>query len=202
LKRIIIHITGFIALLLGFAACTQKELFSHSPEGDIPVNVIIRWDSVPSNMLTLPRDMTVHWYPESGPLISSDMSVYGGLDWLHADIYDVMCMDFNGPTTLAFRSNGTREDFEVYNVRMTGTYNTNVPQLPGGETTVAEANPYQFYIDSRSQMIDTKNILNNDTLTVHFYPKNAMREFTFMIKDVVEAENKIRNSGAKKGKTR
>ena len=150
-------------------------------------------------MLALPRDMTVHWYPASSRIIASDMGVYGGQEWLQADSFDVMCMDFNGPTTLAFRSDGTRKDFEVYNIRMTGTYNTYVPQLPGGETTVAEAYPYQFYIDSRSQAIETKNLPPDETLTVHFYPKNALREFTFLVYDVLGAKNITGNSGAISG---
>ncbi|MDR0231178.1 MAG: fimbrillin family protein [Dysgonamonadaceae bacterium] len=199
MKRIITYITGLIALLMGFVACEQKELFLHSPKGNIPVNVEIHWDSVPSDMLVLPKDMTVHWYPASSHFIASDMGVFGGKEWLNADIYDVMCLDFNRPVTLAFRSNGTREDFEVYNIRMTGTYNVYVPQLPGGETTVAEAYPYQFYIDSRSQTINTKNVPVGDTLTVHFYPKNVLKEFTFMVYDVIGGKNMIKNSGAISG---
>jgi hypothetical protein len=199
LKRSTAHITGIVFLLLSFAACEQKDLFLPSPNGNIPVNVVIHWDSVPSNMLTLPRNMTVHWYPSLSRMISSDVGVYGGQVWLHADIFDVMCMDFHGPVTLAFRSNGTRQDFEVYNIRMTGLYNIFVPPLPGGEVTVAEAFPYQFYIDSRSQMIDTRDIPDDDTLTVNFYPKNVLREFTFMVYDVTGAQNIIRSSGAISG---
>ncbi len=170
------------------------------PEGDIGVNVEIHWDSVPAGMLTLPMDMTVHWYSERSSMLSSDMSVYGGTEWLNADIYDVMCMDFNGPTTLSFRSDGTRGDFEVYNAPMRGTYNALVPQLPGGEETVAEAYPYQFYIDSRSQTIDLRNLFPPDSaVTVHFYPKNVLREFTFLIYDVTGAQYVSNNTGAISG---
>jgi hypothetical protein len=153
---------------LGFISCQHKELFLCPEEGDIPIHVIIHWDSVPSSQPVLPGNMTVHWYPVSSSLISKDMGVYGGRTWLYANVYDAMCMDFNGNSNIAFRSNGTRPDFEAYNVRMTGSYNINVPQLPGGEVTVAEANPPRFYIDSRSQNIDTRNLPLNDTLTVNF----------------------------------
>ena len=201
LKRIFTHSIGWITLLLSLFSCEQRELFLHTMtlSGNIPVNVVIQWDSVPMNELTLPKDMTVHWYPASSSIISSDLSVYGGMERLPADTFNVMCMDFNGTNTLAFRSNGTREDFEVYNTRMTGSYNLYVPQLPGGETTVAEAYPYQFYIDSSSQTIDTKNMLAGDTLTVYFHPKNVLREFTFLIHGVVGAKYMIRNSGAISG---
>ncbi len=201
MKRFIIHIAGLAALLLSFADCREKDLFLDPPQGNIEINVEIHWDSVPANMLTLPMDMTVHWYPEwGGSIIASDYSVYGGQEWLDASIYDVMCMDFNGPTTLSFRSDGTREDFEVYNARMTGTYNSLVPQLPGGEITVAEAYPYQFYIDSRSQTIDTKKTIPKDSVhTVHFYPKNVLREFTFMVYDVTGAQYISNNTGAISG---
>ena len=188
-----------LAVFSSFISCQQKELFFCSPIGNIPVNEIIHWDSVPSSRLMLPHNMTVHWYPLDGSLISSDMGVYGGSEWLTQNKYDVMCMDFNGNSNLAFRSNGTRMDFEVYNIRMTGTYNTNVPQLPGGEVTVAEAYPYHFYIDSRSQNINVENLLYGDTLTVHFYPKDVLREFTFLIYDVIGAKNMTRNGGAMSG---
>jgi len=199
LKRLITYIIGIIVLLPGFIACEQKELFLPLPKGNIPVNVVIHWDSVPSNTLVLPGDMTVHWYPSSGRMVASDMSVYGGRDWIYADIYNVMCMDFNGPATFGFRSSGAREDFEVYSIRMTGSYNLHVPPLPGGEVTVAEANPYHFYIDSRSQVIDLTNIPVSDTLTVNFYPKNVLKEFTFLVYDVVGAQNMTGNSGAISG---
>ncbi len=195
MKRLIKY-TGIITLLQCFVACQHKELYQDEPQGDVPVDVIIHWDSVPSHTLELPRNMTVHWYPSLNGLISTDMSPRGGKEWLNADEYDVMCMDFNGPTTLSFRSNGTRQSFEVYNNLQTGTYNLLVPQLPDGETTVAEAYPYQFYIDSRSQAINTKTVLVDSTHTVHFYPKNVLREFTFMIYDVKGAENMIKNGGA------
>ena len=193
------YISFILILILGLVSCQQKELFLCSPEKDIPVNVVIHWDSVPSDKLVLPRDMTVHWYPTTGHLLASDMGVYGGIEYLSADIFDVMCMDFNGNTNIAFRSNGTRPDFEAYNIRTSGTYNTLVPQLPGGEETVAEAVPYRFYIDSRSQDIDTENLPYGDTLTVHFYPKDVLREFTFMIYDVTGARYTVQNSGAISG---
>jgi hypothetical protein len=193
------YISFILTIILGLVSCQQKELFLCSPEGDIPVNVVIHWDSVPSDQLVLPRDMTVHWYPTTGRLLASDMRVNGGTEYLSADIFDVMCMDFNGNTNIAFRSNGTRPDFEAYNVRTSGTYNSLVPQLPGGEETVAEAYPYRFYIDSRSQDIDTENLPYGDTLTVHFYPKDVLREFTFMIYDVTGARYTAQNSGAISG---
>ena len=194
------HILFSLTIIWGLVSCQQKDLFLCSSEGDIPVNVVIHWDSVPSDKLMLPRNMTVHWYPAVGHLLASDMGVYGGHEYLNANIFDVMCMDFNGNSNLSFRSNGTRQDFEAYNIRASGTYNSFVPPLPGGETTVAEAYPYQFYIDSRSQAIDTKTLLNNDsTITVHFYPKDVLREFTFLVYDVVGAKNMANNSGAISG---
>ena len=199
MKRFTAYIISGIALMGCFTACEHKELFLHSTRGNVPIQVVIHWDSVPDNKLSLPRDMTVHWYPETGSLIASDMGVYGGHEWLNENIYDVMCMDFNGNSNLAFRSNGTRPDFEAYNIRTSGTYNVLVPQLPGGEVTVAEAVPYHFYIDSRSQDIDTRNIPAGDTLTVHFYPKDVLREFTFLIYDVTGAKNIASSSGAISG---
>ena len=195
------YILFTLAILCGFISCEHKELFLCAPErsGNSNVNVVIHWDSVPENQLKLPRNMTVHWYPVSGSLISSDMGVYGGTETLNKTIYNVMCMDFYGNANLAFRSDGTRKDFEVYNVRMNSSYNINVPQLPGGETTVAEASPNYFYIDGRSQNINVDSVPDDETLTVHFYPKNVLREFTFMIYDVTGAKNMAVNSGAISG---
>ncbi|NDW13173.1 DUF5119 domain-containing protein [Bacteroides sp. 214] len=199
-RRVNKHIITFILLLTGIVACQQKELHSHPfPTGDIPVNVIIHWEDISRDMITFPSNMTVHWYPQSSSLISSDMDVYGGIERLDATVYDVMCMDFNGHTNMAFRSKGTRESFEAYNMRATGIYNSLVPQLPGGETTVAETYPYQFYIDSRSQFIDLQNISADEEVTVHFYPKDVLREFTFLIYDVIGAQNMVKNGGAISG---
>ncbi|GHV23272.1 hypothetical protein FACS1894174_08910 [Bacteroidia bacterium] len=197
LKKFIYILLAIVLLL--FTACEQKDLFLCSPAGDIPVNVKIHWDNVPANQLVLPGNMTVHWYPKRGQFLSFDMSPFGGREWLNADIYNTMCLDFNGNTKLAFRSNGTCESFEVYNIRMTGLYNSNVPQLPGGEVTVAEAYPYQFYIDPQPQTVDMENVPYGDTVTVHFYPKNILKEFTFLIYDVKGAKYMVKNSGAISG---
>jgi hypothetical protein len=188
-----------MALLMSFTACEQKELFLCPPAGNIPVDVVIHWDSIPDDLLYLPQNMTVHWYSESGTLIASDLSAFGGWEWMDGNTYNVICLDFHGNSTLAFRSNGTLEDFEVYNTRMAGLYNTNVPQLPGGEVTVAEATPDRFYIDSRPQTIDTRNVPPGDTLILNFYPKNVLREFTFLVYDVVGAKYMSENSGAMSG---
>ena len=196
MKRFI-YIVFILAVFLGFISCQHKDLFLHETDGkDHLVNVVIHWDSVPASQLVLPSRMTVHWYPEAASIISSEMGVYGGREWLYKANYNVMCLDFNGNTSFAFRSNGTRPDFEVYNVRMTGSYNLTVPQLPGGETTVAEANPPYFYIDSRPQELYEEDFFNDETITVHFYPKNVLREFTFLIYDVIGAKNMATNSGA------
>ncbi|GHV58547.1 hypothetical protein FACS1894182_11210 [Bacteroidia bacterium] len=197
LKRFIYLLPVVVSLLC--TACEQKELFLCPTMGDLPVNVIIHWDSVPDNQLVLPKNMTVHWYPGKGGFLSSNMGAYGGSEWLNVDIYKTMCLDFNRNTTLGFRSNGTYDDFEVYNIRTTGSYNSQVPQLPGGEVTVAEAYPYQFYIDRRPQTIETENVPVGDTVTVHFYPKNALREFTFLIYDVIGGKHMIKNGGAISG---
>ena len=194
-KYIVLTLVAF----LGFISCQQKDLFLHETNGNLPVNVVIHWDSVPADQLVLPSNMIVHWYPEAGNIISSEMGPYGGREWLYGADYNVMCMDFKGNANFSFRSNGTRPDFEVYNVRMTGSYNLSVPQLPGGEVTVAEANPPYFYIDSRPQHIHVDDFLNNDMLSVHFYPKNVLREFTFLIYDVTGTQNIANNSGAISG---
>jgi hypothetical protein len=194
-------------LLLLITSCQQKELFLCPPMGDIPVNVIIHWDSVPTNIynpisadkIVMPSRMSVYWYPSRSTLLTSNMGAYGGREFLDDDIYSTLTMDFNGNSNLAFRSNGTRADLEVYNIRMNSSYNSYVPQLPGGEYTVAEAYPYQWYIYCREQTADLRNANPNDTLTVHFYPQNALREFTFMIYDVQGAERMMRNSGAISG---
>ena len=195
------YIIFTLAVFLGFISCHQKDLFLHAEAngGDYPVNVVIHWDSVPASQLVLPNTMTVHWYPKVGSLISSEMRTHGGREWLYVNDYNVMCMDFRGNNNFAFRSDGTRPDFEVYNIRMTGSYNQFVQQLPGGETTVAEANPTYFYIDSRPQEIYAGDLLDNDTITVHFYPKNVLREFTFLIYDVTGTKNMASNSGAISG---
>ena len=194
------YIVFTLAMFIGFISCDNLDPCPYETfVKNNTVDVIIHWDSVPANQLVLPKKMTVHWYPEGSSIISSEMGPHGGREWLHVNNYSMMCMDFNGNTNFAFRSNGTRPDFEVYNIRMTSSYNLSVPQLPGGETTVAEANHPYFYIDSRQQEIHAEDFSKKDTIKVHFYPKNILREFTFLIYDVKGAKNMVSNSGAISG---
>lgn len=197
MKRFI-YVLLAVALPL-LAGCEHKDLFTCSPAGNIPVQVKIHWDNVPVEKRVLPAGMTVHWYPQRGAFLSAEMGVYGGIEWLSADTYKSMCLDFNGNAKLAFRSNGTCEDFEVYNVPAFDMYNLNVPPLPGGEVTVAEAYPYRYYIDPHPQTVDLEDVMKGDTVTVHFYPKDVLREFTFLIYDVQGGKYMVKNMGAMSG---
>ncbi|MDR1813974.1 MAG: DUF5119 domain-containing protein [Tannerella sp.] len=172
-----------------------------------PVYVVIHWDGKPEH--TLPKGMTVYWFPSAGTLLSSDMGIAGGREYLVHDIYHTLTLDFYGNTNLSFRSNGARSDYEVFNVPATGVYNYTGVMLTG-EKTVAEASTHFYsagggYLSHSEEMlrqqrdyelVDTHKTLTGDTVTVHFYPKNVLREFTFLIYNIDDLSNMRTASGA------
>jgi hypothetical protein len=81
---------------------------------------------------------------------------------------------------------------------MTGLYNTMVEPIPG-ETTVAEPYPYTFYTARNEEPFAVIPPPAGDTLILHYYPDNVLREFTFLVYDVQGAKNIADSRGAISG---
>lgn len=188
-----------VVLCLLLTGCL-RELSPDNPcdtaEDEVPIQVIIHWDDKPLNIL--PDQMRIYWYPQSGDMLASSMERNGGMERLPQKIYTAACFDYYVNSKLDFRTGSNAQEFEVYNIQATGLYNKYADPVPG-EQTVAEANPYIFYVDARPQIVDKKDVPPGDMLKLHFYPENVLREFTFLIYGVEGAKNIASNSGAISG---
>ena len=190
---------ALLAVAILFSACENKELFP--PCGTVnpdakQVEIAIHWDGKPTN--TLPDNMRLHWYSPPAAPVTFDLGRYGGTEWLEESDYTAFCYDYFA-NNLEFRGYESAKSFEIYNrPRTDGLYNQFVPPLPD-ETTVEEADPYLFYLDSRPQTVDMQDVPQGETLKLHFYPENILREFTFMIYGVKGVGNISHISGAISG---
>jgi hypothetical protein len=186
--------------LLLLAACENKELFPPcANEGDALIEVIIHWEGKPEG--NLPENMRVLWYLQDGPAGMYDklLDRHGGYDRLPAAHYTPLCFDYYGNQLLDFRGFTSAESFEAYNLPATSLYNQYADPVPGEPTVAEAAAPYLFYVDGRPQTVNTESLPAGDTLRVHFYPENALREFTFLIYGVKGAKNMAKNGGAISG---
>ncbi|MDR1344285.1 MAG: DUF5119 domain-containing protein [Tannerellaceae bacterium] len=188
-------------LLLLLSACEQITLSLGHTEGDIPVQVIIGWDGEPEDRL--PQGMDVYWFPSGyGDVWSTEFNDRrGGYDYLYAEVFTPVCLDYDGNENLLVRGDGTREGLEVYNRPPDSrpVYCDSVTPLPS-EVVVLEADaPYAFYVDAALRQVDIASAQWNDTLTVRFTPRNVLREYSFMIYGIEGAQNMIRSSGAISG---
>jgi hypothetical protein len=196
------HITQtakILAVMLWLTGCENKDLFLCPPDEEQAVNVIIHWEGKEAS--TLPEEMRLHCYlqPDESTFVSTDVDSKGGTVRLSDGIYRVACFDFYYESNrLRFRGEAGSETFEVYNVSRTSLYNQYADPVPA-EPTVAEANPYVFYSDGRFQSVDTKAVAPGEVITLHFYPQNALREFTFLIYGVQGAKNMTQSAGAISG---
>ncbi|GHT09625.1 hypothetical protein AGMMS49525_18580 [Bacteroidia bacterium] len=77
-----------------------------------------------------------------------------------------------------------------------GLYNTYGPGAGSNEPTVSEPYPYTFFADKLAEPFTP---LLYDTLQVDFYPKNLLREFTFLIYDISGATRISQARGAISG---
>ena len=193
--------TALVLLLFAASACEHIELFLEHTEGDVVVNVMIHYpESDPEERL--PSGMDIYWFADRGEVWGTEFSNRnGGYDYLYADVFTPLCLDYAGNENLLFRSSGTRDGFEVYNCPPDSrpVYCDSVTPLPGEIVAMEAAAPYSFYADGAPQRIDATILKWNDTLAVHFYPRNVLREYSFMIYGIEGAQNIVRGGGAISG---
>ena len=190
-----------LGLVIVLGACENKELFlpceTENPDW-VPVEIVIHWEGKPA--ANLPEHMRMHWHGEEHATtpISFDLNRYGGMERLPERNYMAFCYDYFA-NNMEFRGYNKPEQFEIYSRSNTDRlYNRFVPLLPN-ETTIAEADPPVFYMDSRPQTVNKQHVAPGDTIKLHFYPENLLREFTFMIYGVKGVENTSYISGAISG---
>jgi hypothetical protein len=195
------RLTLLSLLILALVSCENKYLYPpYSEEREVLVEVVIHWDDQPQE--NRPANMRVLWFPENGygGTLDKLFDLYGGFDRLPASIYIPVCFDYYGNNRIDFRGYDSPGNFEVYNVpAVNELYNRYAEPVPG-ESTVAEASsPYLFYVDGRSDAVETANVPAGDTLRVHFYPANVLREYTFLVYGVEGVKNITTVKGAISG---
>jgi hypothetical protein len=204
----------FLALLAA-VSCENRDLSVDDPCDNLTgavVKVVFHWeeDARP------PENMTVWWYNSIRPktIIEDYNSRKENMEYtLPEAFYTPLCADVYsfGNGTLGFRGTGSREGFEAYNLSGKASWYTNpnygIPQLSTDEKVVGESEPYIFYADGdEDRTADTRGLGAGDTLTVDFYPKNALHEFTFLIHGVqgtkyIEYDRKDNKRGVVSGQS-
>lgn len=185
------------AFLVPLISCTNRELYACPDCETLPVQVIIHWQDAPQE--SLPEFMHTVWYPSrGGERTVADLKRDGGPERLAQEHYTAACFDYYGENGLEFRGSDTPAGLEAYTPAESGLYNRYGDPLPG-EPTVAEPKTAAFYTHTCPQDVDMESVAPGDTLKLHFYPENVLREFTFLIHGIKGVKNMAYNSGAISG---
>ena len=197
-----------LLLLLLFCSCENRELSADDPcDSRSAIEVVIHWEGIDS--LDKPDEgMVAHLFAENARYgyERAHLSVDGGQMSIPGSIpYIPLCYDYYG-NNLQFRNENNADLLEAYSDAATGLHNTYGPNSTmrrsatgdPEETTVSEPYPYTFFVDSKDTLF-TSLPVPGQTQYLHFYPKNVLREFTFLIKGVEGTNNVVTAFGAFSG---
>jgi hypothetical protein len=195
-----------IFLAVVFSSCEHRELSVDDPcEPDTynqeSVQVVIHWDGIEIGKKPK-QGMAVHLFrwDNNGRDIQSNMPVDGGWTTIPEEIpYFTLCYDYYGNDYIDFRYNHDRELFEAYSVPASGLYNSYGPGVGSNEPTIAEPYPYNFFVTRNVEPFRVKALTVDTVQYLHFYPKDVLHEFTFLIVDVEGAKNIVGAHGAISG---
>jgi hypothetical protein len=167
------------------------------------IEVIIHWDGV--DPADKPQKMTAHLFADgSRQYKRANLPADGGRMEIPKEIpYIPLCYDYYGNDYIHFRNEDELDLFEAFSSPATGLYNSYGPNSPTSrvesgepeENTVSEPYPYNFFT-ARNDTLFTYFPVPGQTQYLHFYPKNVLREFTFLIRDVEGVQNIAGASGA------
>jgi hypothetical protein len=155
-------------------------------DGCLPDDFIVRAELHWSEGDSIPRQgMRLHLFPEppAGYIRQFDRSSYGGLIGLApGSSWHPLCYDYMGNENLGFRNGDDPVRFEVYSLYAPSSgYKLEMEAVPGEEATVMEPYPYTFYVGRNRDVFEVVPPPAGDTLRLHYYPRNVLREFTFLI---------------------
>jgi hypothetical protein len=169
------------------------------------IEVIIHWDGI--DPLDKPQQgLVAHLFAQDGrqKYERANLPVDGGRMNIPREIpYLPLCYDYYGNDYIHFRNEDELELFEAFSSPATGLYNSYGPNSAANrsesgepeENTVSEPYPYNFFT-ARNDTLFTALLISGQTQYLHFYPKNVLREFTFLIRDVEGVQNIAGASGA------
>jgi hypothetical protein len=120
-----------------------------------------------------------------------DRSSYGGVIRLSLNSsWHALCYDYLGNENLGFRNGGDPYSFEVYSIAAgSPAGGSKSDPVPGNEPAVLEPSPNTFYVARRDTLFRVVPPAGRDTVYLHYYPENVLREFTFLIHGIEGAEN-------------
>jgi hypothetical protein len=186
-----------------FTSCEHRALSPDDPCDRLgaQLQVVIRWTN--TDPADLPqKGMAVHLFPweDEGAGIRNNLAVEGGEMFVpFGKDYFVMCYDYYGNDYIRFRYDDDQNRIEAYQPGASGTYNTYARTADDTEPTVTEPYPYHFHATRNAEPARVWLGERDTVIYVHCYPRNELREFTFLIAGVHGAENIANCHGAVSG---
>lgn len=169
----------FCLLLTGCLRELSEDDPCETETGNLFIRVDIHWDGIPPQDKP-PQGMAVHLFPWEGvgqPVRSLLPADGGGMLLPRGVDYYTMSYDYYGNENIYIRNDSDRGLIEAYSVPAGGLTSS-------GEPAVAEPYPYTFYVARNDDKFSVVQPPAGDTLVLHFYPHNVLREFTFLVYDV------------------
>jgi len=182
--------------VLSLLSCDQKELYDLSDTDRAAVKVVVHWDST---LTTVPDVASVFWFGQidvarSGIIFVSTVSHGSGADRLAANIYKAVCFnDLENNVALNMRGD-SYESFEFYHQSAKGF--DFVPEAVY-QPSVAQSD-MPLYVDT-DEWVDMQAQPVDSVITVHYYPRSVLREFTFMIHGIPNAHYGTSYNGSLSG---
>jgi hypothetical protein len=179
-----------LCLLLALAGCRNRDLDIGNglalavPISDYPT-VMIAFHG--EDGAQLPQEMTVIWYDNlDRATVGEYDSRQAVTDVLPPALYKPLCIGVSETGVMDFRGMNLRDSFEVCLPACRPLWYTDatdvIPRL-AKEKIVSESTA-RFYTDGADRTLDIRTGGKRDTVTVDFYPRNALREFTILIHGV------------------
>jgi hypothetical protein len=179
---------GLLLLMLGLTFVSCEEQHRHLVLEDVPevaVTVAIHWNGVPKNDIPT-LGMRLNMFALNGLSygmrdLRTDISTHE----LPIDrIYRALCYDYYGSQNIYFRNENNPELIEAYSAPMSRSSYDQIASLRAGNLEATVAEPGAFYVAREDSF--KVSPLPGDTL--HFYPHNILKTYTFTIDSVQDAQ--------------
>lgn len=197
MNRVLYIILGWLFLV----SCQNKELLMTDPcdelDGSWRVKIVVNWD----DPATQARVMRATLFSAIGGFDDYDREHVdaSGIRYIslpYGGEYQPLCYDYYA-NNIYFRNETDSELIEAYcALTKRETYELRATPVPGESTVGA---PGEFYFDLAEEHFKVNPTSEDEELTLHFYPRNVMRQFTFRVNNVVGAKNISDTKGAVSG---
>jgi hypothetical protein len=182
----------YILLLLAvtFLSCENKDLCYTHPHGH-PIRVSVHWEE---NAAVPSRGMRINLFSLNELPSYGMQDLRGEEEFIKLPVggaYLSLCYDYFGSENIYFRNENHPSQIEAYCASMVrASYTRAYPD----ENTVAE--PGNFYVD---RVDEFEVVATEDTLSLDFYPHNALKTYTFRINGIKGAQHITATRGALSG---